>query len=229
MKTIGVLGGLGPQATMDFEARVHRVAQQLIPPEANSGYPPMVVYYCRFKPFVATDGGAPELPLRPDRRLLEAAAKIGGLADFIVVTSNLPHLFRAEIEQAAGCEFLSMIDLVVAEVQRRGWRRAAVPGMGDPVIYTQPLNAAGIAAETLAGETRTKLDDAILRLMEGRENAASVRSAHEALNELRTRGVDGTILACTEIPLLLDDQVGDAEMINPLQLLAEAAVRQALG
>jgi aspartate racemase len=47
MKTIGVLGGLGPQATMDFEQRIHRVAQQLIPPLGNSGYPPMVVYYCR--------------------------------------------------------------------------------------------------------------------------------------------------------------------------------------
>jgi aspartate/glutamate racemase len=30
MKTVGVLGGLGPQATMEFESRVHRVAQQRI-------------------------------------------------------------------------------------------------------------------------------------------------------------------------------------------------------
>ena len=29
MKTIGVLGGLGPQATMDFEARAHRAARRL--------------------------------------------------------------------------------------------------------------------------------------------------------------------------------------------------------
>jgi hypothetical protein len=31
MKTIGVPGGLGPQATLDFEARVHAAAQRLIP------------------------------------------------------------------------------------------------------------------------------------------------------------------------------------------------------
>ena len=36
MKTIGVLGGLGPQATMDFEARVHRVAQRLIAPNSTA-------------------------------------------------------------------------------------------------------------------------------------------------------------------------------------------------
>ena len=50
MKTIGVLGGLGPQATMDFERRLHRVAQRLIAPRMNSGYPPMVVYYHRHAP-----------------------------------------------------------------------------------------------------------------------------------------------------------------------------------
>ena len=44
MKTIGVLGGLGPQATMDFEARVHRESQRRIPPRMNGGYPPMIVH-----------------------------------------------------------------------------------------------------------------------------------------------------------------------------------------
>jgi aspartate/glutamate racemase len=44
MKTIGVLGGLGPQATMDFEVRLHAVSQQLIAPNASTGYPPMLVY-----------------------------------------------------------------------------------------------------------------------------------------------------------------------------------------
>jgi hypothetical protein len=44
MKTIGVLGGLGPQATVDFEVRVHREAQRWIPPRMNGGYPPMIVH-----------------------------------------------------------------------------------------------------------------------------------------------------------------------------------------
>src|SRR5262247_1559710 len=64
VKTIGVLGGHGPQATMDFEARVHRVAQRLIPPNLNAGYPPMVVYYCRHAPILLTDTGTPQLPVR---------------------------------------------------------------------------------------------------------------------------------------------------------------------
>jgi hypothetical protein len=145
---------------------IDHVAQELIPAAGNSGYPPLVVSYYRFVPFVATQAGTPELPLRADTRLLDAATKIGRLADFIVITSNFLHLFQTEIEEAAGCEVLSMIDLTLAEIERRQWRRVGIPGFGDPIVYTQPLAAIGLASETIAGELRTRLDDAILKVME---------------------------------------------------------------
>src|SRR6185295_7699984 len=50
MKRIGVLGGISPQATMDFEARVHRLCQRLVPQQWNMAYPPMVVWYHRRLP-----------------------------------------------------------------------------------------------------------------------------------------------------------------------------------
>src|SRR5687768_11538284 len=88
VKTIGVLGGLGPQATMDFERLVHRVAQRLIPPHLNGGYPPMVVHYCRHAPVLVHEDGSPLIPLRPDPRLSDAARWLGQVADFLVITSN---------------------------------------------------------------------------------------------------------------------------------------------
>lgn len=228
MKTIGVLGGIGPQATMDFEARVHRVAQQLVPQRGHSGYPPLVVLYHRGHAFVATEAGTPELPLRPHPELLLAAAKIGALGDFLVITSNLTHVFRERIEEAAGCGVLSMIDAVLAEVRRRGWRRIGVLGFGDPVVYTEPLGEMGLVVETIAGARQTKLNGAILQLMEGREDEGAVAAAQAAIDELRARGPDGIVLGCTEIPLLLGDAASADDLINPLELLAETAVRHAL-
>ena len=228
VKTIGVLGGLGPQATMDFEARIHRVAQRLIPPNKNGGYPPMVVYYCRHPPGLLTEEGKLQLPFRPDPRLLEAAKRLGNLADFLVITSNTPHLFQAEIEQAAGRKVLSMIDTTLEEVRRRKWKRVGVLGLGDPVFYTRPLGQLRIACETLAPESRASLDKAIFQLMEGRDNAESAAAAREAVAALRARGVEGVILGCTEIPLLLREPADEADLINPSQLLAEATVRAAL-
>src|SRR5262245_35018232 len=122
MKTIGVLGGIGPQATMDFEARVHSISQQRIPQHDNSGYPPMIVYYHRSPPMRLDEHSSPLVPLQLDTRLLEAAKKLGSTADFLVVPCNSAHQFQHELEQTSGLKVLSMIDLAVNEVRRRGWQ-----------------------------------------------------------------------------------------------------------
>lgn len=224
MKTIGVLGGIGPQATMDFETRVHRVAQRLLPPSRNAGYPPMVVYYCRHAPILVNEDGAPQMPLRLDPRLLEAAKRLGSLADFLVITSNGVHLFQPEIEQASGRRVLSMVDATLREVQRRRWKRVGVLGMGEPVIYTRPLAELGIACEIADADARAALDGAFFQVMEGRSDAASVAIASSAVADLRSRGAEGVILGCTELPFLIREADEDASLINPLQLLAEHAV-----
>jgi aspartate/glutamate racemase len=45
---------------------------------------------------------------------------------------------------------------------------------------------------------------------------------------IRARHVDGIILGCTEIPLLLGDMALAPDLINPLELVADAAVKHAL-
>ena len=174
------------------------------------------------------DDGTPRLPLRADPRLFDAARRLGELTDFLVITSNGVHVFQSEIEQAAGRKVLSMVDATIGEVARRGWTRVGVLGLGDPVVYTQPLRGRGIACETIAGERRAALDGAIFRTMEGRDDAESTAAARSAVDELRARRVDGVIIGCTEIPLLLRDAMGAKDLINPAQLLAEAAVRAAM-
>jgi aspartate racemase len=228
MKTIGVLGGLGPQATMDFEQRLHRVSQQLIPPQTNSGYPPMVVYYCRHAPVLLDEGGRPQMPIQPDPRLLAAARALGQLADFLVITSNGVHGLQAALEQAAGRPILSMIEVTLAEVARREWWRVGVLAYLSPQIYAQPLAERGLAWESIDAELQTPLDTAIRAVMEGRTDTQAVEQARRAVMALRARSVDGIILGCTEIPLLLEADLDAPDLLNPTALLAEAAVRHAI-
>ena len=231
MKTIGVLGGIGPQATMDFEARVHAISQSLIPQFFNAGYPPMVVYYHRYPPFIVDEHGKPIPPPRPNPHLMDRLGALGQMVDFFVITSNAPHLFQDLIEQTTGRTVLSMIDLTLAEVQRRGWQRVGVPGFGDPKVYTNKMERLGLTPETLPGDTeglRDRLDRAILALMAGQAGQQETLLALEAVDTLRTRGVDGIILGCTEIPLLLGEAAQAPDLLDPLQLLAESAVKLAI-
>jgi aspartate racemase len=228
MKTIGVLGGMGPQATMDFEARVHRESQSLIPPRLNTSYPPLVVAYHRRPPVLMDERDVPIHPLRLDPELLRTAERVGRLADFLVVTSNTPHLFQREIEEAAGIPMLSMIEATLDEVRKRGWKRVGVLGLGEPTVYTAPIAAMGGETVILEPALRSWLDSAILRVMEGRRPDDSPKRTLEAVDTLRGRGVDGVILGCTEIPLLLEDRSEANDLVNPLQLVARAAVLRAL-
>ena len=228
-KTIGVLGGIGPQATMDFEQRVHRAAQRLIPPNANGGYPPMFVCYLRHPPILVREDHSPVLPMQPNPGLFSRAKELGALCDFLVITSNGGHLYAKEIEAAAGKPVLSMIELTLAEVKLRGWKRAGVIGMGEPIIYTRPLRAMNIATETLDADQREKQNAAILRLMEGRENDETLAATRRSVQILRERGVDGIILGCTELPLLLrPEDLTAPDLLDPLGLLAEAAIIRAM-
>jgi aspartate racemase len=228
MKTIGVLGGVEPQATIDFEARVHREAQRLLPPGAGRSYPPMVVYYGRQPPILLTKKGTPKVPIRPDVRLLEAARRLGDLADLLAIPCNRAHLVEAEIKQAAGCPVVSMIAATLEEVRRRHWKRVGVLGVGELELYIRPLERLGLDYELVESGTRAALDTAIFQLKGGRDDAESAAVARGAVMALRARGVDGVVLGCTEIPLLLRETADATDLINPAHLLAEAVVRAAL-
>ena len=72
------------------------------------------------------------------------------------------------------------------------------------------------------------LNQAIFGVMEGRDTPEMTAAAQAVIDAFRAHHVDGIILGCTEIPLLLKAAADAPDLINPAQLLAEAAVREAL-
>jgi aspartate racemase len=229
MKRFGVLGGISAQATMDFEARVHRVSQALIPQDFNRGYPPMVVWYHRRPPVRMGADGRPLVPMEVDPELVEAAAWLGKGVDFLVIPCNAAHVGLAAIQQAAGCPVLSMIEVTADEVARRGWRRVGVMGFnGAPRPYLEALDRRGIRCEGIDRAAQAPIDAGIQAVAEGRESPAHTRATRAAVDLLRAVPVDGVVLGCTEIPLLLGGDTEAQDLVSPAALLAEAAVRLAI-
>ena len=230
MKRIGVLGGMSPQATMDLESRVHHVSQRIVPQDWNAGYPPMVVWFHRRRPIRLGPDGSPMVPLQVDPELVEAARWLGKGVDFLVIPCNAAHVGVAQIEEAAGCPVLSMVGVAIEETVRRGWRRVGVLGFRSaPAVYTGPLGDRGIACVEIDGTRQARLDAAIRAVMEGRNGEDETDVARSAVTALRAARVDGVVLGCTEIPLLLGEEAEAPDLVSPLSLLAESAVRFAVG
>ncbi len=228
MRMIGVLGGIGPQATMDFETRVHAEARRLLKPRFNEGYPPMVTVYLRHAPVLVGDGGRPRQPLVLDPRVLDAAARLGAWADLIAIPSNTPHLFLEEIGRAAGCEVASIVDVTVDELQHREIERVGLVGLGIPRVYEERFRLERIEVVVAPEPVRDRLDDAILRLMEGLAVERHHEAARAAIASVRDAGAAVTVLGCTEIPLLLGPEAEQDDLVNPAQLLAREVVRRAV-
>ena len=229
MRRMGVLGGISAQATIDFEIRVHRWAQRLNPAPWSSGYPPMVSWYHRRPPVLIGDDERPVVPLQLDPQLFEAAAWLGQVSDFLVIPCNTAHIGLAALREAAGRPVVSMVEVTLEEIARRGCRRVGLFGFhAPPPFYRDPLAARGVACEGIDAALQIRIDAAIRALMEGRDGKAETEAVREAVATLRGRDVDAVVLGCTELPLLLAEEAEAPDLVNPAALLAEAAVRYAM-
>lgn len=232
MKTVGILGGMGPQATMDLEARIHRVSQRLIPQEVNRGYPPLIVYYVRRAPMVLNPDHTMREPLKPDPELLRGAQYLGTAADLLLIGSNTAHLFAQDIETAARKPVVSLIEAALAEVRRRKIKRVGVIAVTEALakeLYLRDLQRIGCIPMMLPTQLQSALDEEIWALMEGKEKPSGPEVATRAVGILREMDAAGIILGCTELPLLLGHRAdSDPDLINPSQLAAENAVQAAI-
>lgn len=231
MKTIGVIGGMGPQATIDFERKIHEVSNRLIPQHINQGYPPMVVHYYRNDPRMVVDSTLPTKELKPSEGLLETAKKLNQNADFLVIPSNTPHFFKKEIEEAAGIPLLSIVNVTLEEVLSRKPTSIGVLAIGDTLrheLYQKELKKHGIESITIPDQIITKLDKSVWSVMEGKDPTQVRAPVHEAIMYLENKKVDSIILGCSEIALMIEKELPLPNLINPVQLLAEKAVEYAL-
>lgn len=226
MKSIGILGGIGPQATIEFEARLHRAAQRVLPQHGNEGYPPIVSVYMRHAPVLVKEDSTPSEPLTLDPRILETAKRLGEWVDLIVSPSNTPHFFIEEIAAAAGREFLSIVDATVPALRRDG-RPVGLVGLGIPKVWARRLAAEGFSFVTAGEPARLALDAGIIRLMEGAETDADRAAAREACRQVREAGAGQVLLGCTEVPLLLGPDADDGDLVNPAEELAVLAIDRA--
>jgi aspartate/glutamate racemase len=90
------------------------------------------------------------------------------------------------------------------------------------------MRAAGVALEVVPVAQHPALWQVHLAVCEGRAGATECAVVRESIQDLRERRVDGILLACTEFPLVLDGADLSADVIDPLDHLAEAAVRAAI-
>ena len=229
MRTIGVLGGMGPAAAADFYARIVASHGAL----RDQDHPPCIMYNATQVPdrtaFLLDGGADPTAELVAAARLLESTG-----ADFIAIPCNSAHAFLAPMRQAVSIPVLDMIALAVAAVARvvPQARRIGVLAASGTVrigLYDKPLSGRGLAALYPDAEVQRDVMSAIKDVKAGGAGQTSDPRLIGAAEHLRDRGAECIVMGCSEVPLALTGNDSPVVAIDGNQTLVDTALALGIG
>lgn len=228
MKSVGIIGGLGPETTAEFYLEVIFGCQKL-----NGVQRPSIIIssvplrYEIENDLIATNSGKERyIPYLTDSaRQLEKAG-----VDFIVMPCNSLHVFIDEIRNSISIPVLSIVEETIAYLDSKGYKNIGLISTSATVqnkVYENALFASGITHITPNGLQKAKMDKIIQRLVAGQHLNNDREEIHDVVREFVDQKVDAIALACTDLQLLLpkSEQV---EIFDTMKVLADAAAREIL-
>ena len=218
---LGVLGGMGPAATLEFLTRV----QAYTPAEKDQDHLRVI---------------ADINPKAPDRNvpgtnagavLAEMAGALQGAgAQVLAMPCNTAHAHADLIQRACGLPLVDMIGLGAEAAARSGAMRAGVLGTkGALKLYREYLAARAMGLVALPPERQEAFMITLYRIKSGDRGDDVKREMAAHAEALRADGAEVLIAGCTEVPLVLKPQDVTLELIDPGDLLARRAVAVCLG
>jgi aspartate racemase len=230
VKVAGVIGGMGPQATADFLARIIRATparddcdhiRVLI--DNNPKVPSRIARILE---------GSGEDPLPVLIAMARGLAAQG--ADFLTIPCNTAHFYLPDIARAVG---IPILDMVALAVERLGALRPrprrigmlAMPAVRKVGLYEARLAAAGMAAlfPDPAGEAAVL---GVIRAVKARAVTDAHRAEYAAVaSALARSGADALLIACTELSVLGAPHPGGGPAVDALDALVEATIGAARG
>lgn len=228
--TVGVLGGMGPAATIDFMAKVLRHSQAEATCEQDNVR--LIVDSNPALPdrnaAIAGTGPSPAAMLADMARGLAAVG-----ADMLVMPCNAAHAFADAVISATPLPFLHLIDeaVDVAARQHPAAKRIgvlAVSGAVEAQLYERALAARARTPVVPDAGSRAAFMDAVWRIKAG-DLAAGRAGVLAAATGLIEDGAKLVIAGCTEVPLVLAPDDLSVPLIDTVDVLARRTVEVARG
>lgn len=227
-KVVGVLGGMGPLATVDLyqkiieETPATRDQEHLhVIIESNPAVPD------RSEALLA--GGEDPTPL-----LLSGAKRLATAgADFIVVPCNTAHAFLPRIAPEIDIPLISMIDetakTVAAQLPGSVVGILATAGTIWTRLYQDAFEREGLSSIVPDEAGQARVTEAIAGVKAGRTGIEQTALVQATAADLVAHGAQSLIVACTELPLILMQQHVSVPLFDPTRILARSAVATARG
>ena len=219
--TLGVLGGMGPAATLDFLQKL----QAYTPAKADQDHLRVLV---DINPQVPDRNVPGSLAGAVLAEMAGALTRAG--ADVLAMPCNTAHADAALIQRASGLPLIDLIEAGASAAAATGARRAGVLGTkGALKLYREYLAAHAMGLVALSAEGQETFMSLLYRIKAG-DLGVEVRQGMATLaKQLIADGAEAVIAGCTEAPLVLGPADIRVEFIDPADQLARRCVAVCLG
>jgi aspartate racemase len=224
IKTLGIIGGLGPETTARFYMEVVFACSKI------SGRRPQILISNVAVPLIVERELITEaknminiLPF-----LLNAAKQLeNGGASFIVIPCNTVHIFIEEIRKSVSIPVLSIIEETSNFLRKEKIKEMGVFATTATIknrLFDEKLNMSGIGMKIPNFSNQLKMGTIINRLVNGQQTRKDKDEFLKIIVETKTRNI---ILACTDLQIL-NPKVDGIKIFDTMDILAKAAVREVL-
>ncbi len=227
MKTIGILGGMGPLATSELfnkiikNTRAEKDQEHMhIIIDNNTNIPDRTLN-------IARSGESPLPEIMKSVRILELAG-----ADFLVIPCNTAHYFMDHIVENSNIPIMNMLEetanYIVRNYQGTQLGLLATDGTIKTGIYDFYLDKIGFSY-IKPKNTQNQLMKFIYEVVKKGDYEKGAGLFHEVIKELEDKGAGAFILGCTELSVACDMYGLKGEFIDPMLILARSAIEYAGG
>lgn len=224
-KAIGIIGGMGPMATCDLMKKIIENTDAACDQEhirlyvdSNTNIPDRTAAILR--------GGADPRPA-----LTQSAVKLQAMgADLLIMPCNTAHYFVEDMRKAVDIPVLNMQQETADELRRQGITTVAVlatDGTVESGLYDQALKNVGITPVYPDKNEQKLVMSVIYDYVKAGKDYRDVDKIHAMVEHLRSQGVQGLVLGCTELPIAFAPWKAALPTFDPTLILARAAVTAA--
>ena len=225
MKTIGIIGGLGPETTSEFYLKLIFKSYQV----NKIQRPPILMWSIPMEYQVEEDliqratGEERYIPF-----LVDAAKRLeSGGADFIVIPCNSVHIFIDEVRQAVKIPVLSIVEETARFLQKMGEKKVGLLATKTTVksnLYQKALEANDIKVILPNEDDQSKIGELINKLVRSRNGNEDKQELIKIIERFKSEDIDIVVLACTDLQLLAPSHP-DFKIYDSMEILLDATVK----
>lgn len=221
MSAIGILGGMGPQASSRLYELLIEGTKDFNPAAFDNDYPAIVLLNVPVPNFLTSTKNmsiAKDMLIKATKILEDSGCTINGIA------CNTAHILLPELQAVTSVPFLSIPDLAADKIQQSGFKRIgllATPTTLKSKLYDDAIY--GRAKLVRPNSEATKdTERFIYKQLNGEIGRKDRKEFRILVNSFMSeKKLDAVILGCTELPLVYG-RTKDIKVIDTLQLLSDA-------